>query len=65
MHGSDACRKALVSGYVVTTRALYRASLLRTQMFNDVYVGDESGMAVWLAKIFVGLRENITACVAV
>jgi len=54
-----------MSGYIVTTCTLYHTSLLRTQMFNDVYAGDESNVAVLFAKIFVGLRENIKARVAV
>lgn len=40
LHGcNDACCRALISssGYIITMCALYRAPLLKTQMFNDVY----------------------------
>lgn len=49
LHGSNACRTAALissSGYIHVVTTLHRTSLLRTQMFNDVYTGDESGAMV-------------------
>jgi len=56
----DARCKALISssGYIITICAPYCAPLLKTQVFNDVYAGDETGMILRLAKIFVELREK-------
>jgi len=64
LHGcSDACCRALISssGYIIIICALYYAPLLKTQVFNDVYASDETGMILRLMKIFVELRENHNA----